>query len=103
MPLADHGNTSFINYLNTGQVGAMANIMAGANYNPQYFCNLVGASFTPCATNAGYTGAGAGYPINFFQANPYSAGQPVYYMDALGYSNYTAVGNAGYVNAITPT
>jgi len=91
VPLADYGNTSFINYLNTGQVGAMANIMAGANYNPQYFCNLVGSSFTPCVTNAGYSGPGAGYPINYFQANPYSAGQPVYYMDALGYSNYNAL------------
>jgi hypothetical protein len=39
-----------------------------------FFCNLVGASFTPCATNAGYTGAGAGYPINFFVANPYAIG-----------------------------
>ena len=30
-----YGSTSFINDLNTGQVGAMANIMAGANYNPR--------------------------------------------------------------------
>jgi hypothetical protein len=75
----------FINNLNTGQVGAMANTLAG---NPTYFCNLVGASFTPCATNAGYTGAGAGYPINYFQANPYAAGGQIAYMDAIGYSNY---------------
>jgi hypothetical protein len=40
-------------------VGALANILAGANYNPQYFCNLVGSSFKPCATNAGFTGKGA--------------------------------------------
>jgi hypothetical protein len=91
VPLADYGNTSFINDLNTGQVGALANILAGANYNPQYFCNLVGSSFKPCATNAGFTGKGAGYPINFFQTNPYSAGQPVFYMDAIGYSNYNAL------------
>ena len=91
VPLADYGNTNFINDLTTGQVGALANIMAGANYNPQYFCNLVGSSFKPCATNAGFTGKGAGYPINFFQTNPYSAGQPVYYMDAIGYSNYNAL------------
>ncbi len=50
VPLADYGNTSFINDLNTGQVGALANVLAGANYNPAYFCNLVGASFAPCAT-----------------------------------------------------
>ena len=91
VPLADYGNTNFINYLNTGQVGAFANILAGANYNPQYFCNLVGSSFKPCATNGGFTGKGAGYPINFFQANPFSAGQPVYYMDSNGYSNYNAL------------
>ena len=78
----------FINNLNTGQVGAMANTLAG---NPTYFCNLVGASFTPCATNAGYTGAGAGYPINYFQANPYAAGEQVAYMDAIGYSNYAGL------------
>jgi len=51
----------------------------------------VGSSFKPCATNAGFTGKGAGYPINFFQTNPYSAGQPVFYMDAIGYSNYNAL------------
>jgi hypothetical protein len=91
VPLADYGNTTFINELNTGQVGALANTLAGSGYNPFYFCNLVGASFTPCATNAGFAGAGAGYPINFFQANPYSAGEPVYYMDSNGYSNYNAL------------
>jgi Carboxypeptidase regulatory-like domain len=91
VPFADYGNTNFINYLNTGQVGAFANILAGANYNPQYFCNLVGSSFKPCLTNAGFTGKGAGYPINFFQTNPYSAGQPVYYTDSNGYSNYNAL------------
>lgn len=91
VPLADYANTNFINYLTTGQAGAFANVLAGSGNNPFYFCNLVGASFTPCATNAGFTGAGAGYPINFFQANPYSAGEPVYYMDSNGYSNYNAL------------
>ena len=91
IPLSDYGNTSFINDLNTGQVGALANVLAGSGYNPFYFCNLVGSGFGPCATNAGFTGAGAGYPINFFQANPYSAGEPVYYMDSNGYSNYNAL------------
>jgi hypothetical protein len=91
VPLADYGNTSFINDLTSGQVGALANVLAGSGYNPFYFCNLVGASFAPCANNAGFTGAGAGYPINLFQANPYSAGEPVYYMDSNGYSNYNAL------------
>jgi len=90
-PGSGYASSNFINDLTTGQVGAMANTIAGANYNPAYFCNLVGAAFAPCANNAGYSGPGAGYPINFFQANPYSAGSAVYYMDALGYSNYHAL------------
>jgi hypothetical protein len=56
-----------------------------------YFCNLVGASFTPCAQNVGYTGAGAGFPINFFQANPYASGIPSLLMTDEGYSNYNAL------------
>jgi len=91
VPLADYGNSAFINELNTGQVGAMANTLSGIGGPVPYFCNLVGSSFAPCPNNAGYTGPGAGYPINFFQANPYSAGMPVYYMDANGYSNYEAL------------
>ena len=67
IPLADYGNTSFMNDLTSGQVEALANVLAGANYNPQYFCNLAGSSFKPCAPNAGFTGKGAGYPINYFQ------------------------------------
>lgn len=91
VPLEDYGNTSFINYLNTGQVGAMANVLAGIGGPVPYFCNLVGSGFGPCATNAGYTGAGAGYPINYFQANPFSAGMPIEYMTDQGYSNYHAL------------
>ena len=88
VPLADYANGQFINDLNTGQVGALANTLAG---NPGYFCNLVGAGFAPCANNVGYTGAGAGYPTNYFQANPYSAGGQIAYMDAIGYSNYNGL------------
>ena len=88
IPFEDYGNTSFITDLNTGQAGSMASVLSGIGGPVPYFCNLVGSSFKPCATNAGYTGSGAGYPINFFQANPYSAGAPVQYMDADGYSNY---------------
>jgi hypothetical protein len=84
---SEYSDSSLINNLNTGQVGAMANTLAG---NPTYFCNLVGAGFAPCA-GQGYTGAGAGYPINYFQANPYAAGAQVDYMDAIGSSNYHAL------------
>lgn len=71
---SDYTNAQYINYLNTGQVGKMASVLANVAGTVPYFCNLVGSSFSPCATNAGYTGAGAGYPINFFVANPYAAG-----------------------------
>lgn len=91
VPLQDYANTTFINDLNTGQVGAMAGTLSGVVGTAPYFCNLVGASFSPCATNAGYNGAGAGYPINYFQANPYAAGESVGYMDSIGYSNYDAL------------
>jgi hypothetical protein len=82
-------NATFITNLNTGGVGSMASTFTTYGSVP-YFCNLVGASFTPCA-NMGYTGVGAGYPINFFQANPYGSGIPVTVMTDPGYSNYNAM------------
>jgi hypothetical protein len=90
------GGSTFITYLNTGQAGAFAGRLTSAAGAAPYFCNLVGVAFTPCATNLHLTGAGAGYPINFFQANPYaartgnSAGNTAYMSDS-GYSNYHAL------------
>lgn len=96
--LEDYANSTFLNYIQTGQAGAMANVLAGVSGTTTYFCNLVGASFTPCVNNAGYSGAGAGYPINFFQANPFASGTSTGtspsssgYMTASGYSNYHAL------------
>jgi Carboxypeptidase regulatory-like domain len=92
---SDYTNSQFINYLNTGQVGALASTLANVAGTVPYFCNLVGASFSPCATNAGYSGAGAGYPVNFFVANPYAAGTNP------GFSTPNATGelvSAGYSN-----
>lgn len=89
--LADFANGSFINELQSGQVGAMASTLSGVSGTTTYFCNLVGSSFAPCANNAGYTGSGAGYPTNFFQANPYAAGSSTSYMLAAGYSNYNSL------------
>jgi len=89
--LADFANGDFINYLQTGQVGAFASSLSGVSGTTTYFCNLVGSSFAPCVSNAGYTGAGAGYATNFFQANPYVAGQSSSYMKAAGYSNYNSL------------
>lgn len=85
-------NSQFINYLNNGQAGTFAQQLAGNNQNtPAYFCALVGSSFGPCKTNANFTGAGAGYPVNFFQANPYVPGANTFYMTDGGYSNYNAL------------
>ncbi len=88
---SDYTNAQYINYLNTGQAGAFASVLSGINGTVPYFCNLVGASFSPCANNAGYTGAGAGYPINFFQANPYAGGGSTGELSSEGYSNYNGL------------
>lgn len=87
----DYTSQQFINYLNTGAVGSFASTLAGINGDVPFFCNLVGAGFSPCANNAGYAGAGAGYPINFFQSNPYSGGGGSGEMVSAGYSNYNGL------------
>jgi len=93
---SDYKSATYINYLNQGQVGRLANTLAGIG-NQDYFCNLVGPSFAPCVNNINYQGAGAGYPINFFQANPYAIGTGFFQangaseMVSAGYSNYNAL------------
>jgi hypothetical protein len=94
IPLSDYGATNFITQLQTGQAGAMASTLAGISGTVPYLCNLVGSSFVPCANNvtAGtYNAAGAGYPINYFQANPYAQGIGSSYTVAEGSSNYNAL------------
>ncbi len=88
---SDFTNSQFVRYLQTGQAGALASVLSGINGTVPYFCNLVGQGFAPCKNNIGYTGSGAGYPINFFQANPYAAGSSTGYMVASGYSNYNGL------------
>lgn len=86
------GNATFKTYLNTGAAGSFARQLAGNNQNtPTFFCSLVGSSFSPCGVNANFTGAGAGYPINFFQANPYAPGASTGYMTDAAYSNYNGL------------
>jgi len=86
-------NSTFITWLNTGAAGSFAGRLTTSAGAVPYFCNLVGAAFSPCASNLGYTGAGAGFPINFFQANPYAArngtsvGNTAFMSDS-GYSDY---------------
>lgn len=79
-------NAGFVTNLVNGAAGAMAGTLTGRDY----FCNMVGSSFSPCGT--GY-GAGAGYPVNFWMANPYATGgwmgSP--YMNDRGFANYNAL------------
>ena len=91
MGVADYSNSTFLSYIENGNAGAMASVLSGISGTTTYFCNLVGSGFTPCVNNAGYSGTGAGYATNFFQANPYAAGTSTSYMKALGYSNYNAL------------
>jgi Carboxypeptidase regulatory-like domain len=94
IPLSDYGAGNFISQLQTGAAGAMASTLAGIGGTVPYFCNLVGNSFLPCANNVAagtFNAAGAGYPINFFQSNPYAQGIGSSYTEAEGYSNYNAL------------
>ena len=68
----------------TGAVGTVANTLASTQ---SYICNMFGAKFSPCAT-LGLGGAGTSYPINFWEANPFSTGSSVNYLDAQSHSNY---------------
>jgi hypothetical protein len=77
-------NAAAINNLLNGQPGTLANTLAT---NRDFFCRMVGTSFEPCGTSYG---AGAGYPINFWRANPFATGAATY-MDDSGYSNYNGL------------
>lgn len=79
-------NAGIVNNLMIGRAGAAAQGIANT-FN--FFCRMVGASLAPCAAR-GYTGP-ATYPINFFQANPFNAGNRVYYLDNLARTNYNAL------------
>jgi hypothetical protein len=96
VPLFDYGpNNPFIQELQLGQVGTMANQIASPfGFNSLYFCNLISASSlagSACQNNLGYSGTGGNYPVNFFQANPYNAGGGVGYLDSVGYSTYNGL------------
>ena len=81
-------NGTYITNLTNGAAGTLATTLAG---NTTFYCNLVGtAAFPACASKVG-TVAGAGYPVNFWQVNPYSAGRSVNYLDSAGSSNYHAL------------
>jgi Carboxypeptidase regulatory-like domain len=76
-------NGGFINLLDQGQAGRFASQLAG---NSTYLCRMLGSSFEPCA-RLGFNASGP-YPINFFQANPYAAGQNLRLMTDDSNSSY---------------
>ncbi len=91
--LADYTDSNFSTMVSMGEAGSIAGRLTGIGAAP-YFCNLVGASFGPCSNplnNVNYTGPGAGLPINFLQANPYTGGASALYLVAEGYSNYNGL------------
>lgn len=74
VPLASgFTNGNFISWLQQGQAGRLANALAGQGGEARYLCAMVGNALPACVTR-GYNVAGP-YPINFFQANPFGAGQ----------------------------
>ena len=86
---SNFSNSAYITNLQTGAAGTLAGSLAGTQ---QFFCNMVGsAAFAPCLTNRGINAPGAGYPTNFWQANPFAEGGAVNYLDAAGSSNYHAL------------
>jgi hypothetical protein len=75
---------TFINYLTNGRAGEFASTLAGSS---TYLCNLIGeTNFSPCAGNPGH-----GYPMNFFQVNPFNAGMGTELMSDNGWGNYHAL------------
>ena len=72
---SSYTNGTFLTQLQQGQAGAMANTMAGANGTNLYLCRLVWNALPACDT-LGYNAPGV-QPINFFQANPFAAGNAV--------------------------
>ena len=77
-------NTSFVSDLQSGQAGPMAYTIAQTS---NYFCNMVGSSFSPCVSR-GYKTPGQ-YPINFFQINPYIPTANL--LSSNSYSNYNGL------------
>ena len=70
-------NSTFITQLQNGEAGRLANTLAGAGANNfVYLCAMVGNTLPGCALRDPRYDAPGPYAINFFQANPHSAGNP---------------------------
>src|SRR5262249_54767556 len=84
--LSNYKLGTLITDLQNGAAGSLAQRMARST---PFFCNMVGASFSPCAAR-NFTGVGA-YPVNFWEVNPYTTGFSANYLDSAGHSNYHAL------------
>jgi hypothetical protein len=83
-------NPSNLFLVQTGQAGALAGAIT---QNPPFFCNLVGNTFSPCVTQGYNSNAPTPttYPINFFQINPYAAGQALTLLSDPGSTSYNGL------------
>lgn len=93
-PFEDYGNASFINDLNHGAAGSLAEQLAYPFGTVPYICNLVGSALTPCSNFTYANTSGPYYAMNMFQANPYGASYPGVTQSYLvngGYGNYHAL------------
>ena len=79
-------NGTFINNLNLGEAGRMAQSLAS---NVIYACRLYGNSLGPCATR-GFDAPGA-QPINFWYANPFASGGNLNLVDDNSFTRYKAL------------
>ena len=87
---ASFTNANFITQLQQGEAGRLANTLAGSGANNfQYTCRLVGSNLPGCASR-GFDAPGS-YPINFFQVNPFAAGNSVRLLDDDASTEYDAL------------
>jgi Carboxypeptidase regulatory-like domain len=82
-----YSNPTFINNLDNGAAGALANTLAT---NRNYVCRMFGNTFSPCLRIDNRYNAPGPYPINFFLLNPYSAGR-INYVDDTGWHGYNGL------------
>ncbi len=86
----DFSNNYYTNLVANGAAGTTAYSLVNNDGYGYPLCNLLGSAFTPCTSVFGYTGSG-NYPLNFFQANPYSGGNSTGYLTGMGYSTYQSM------------
>jgi hypothetical protein len=82
---AGYTDGGLISDVSQGQAGAFAGSIAGSS---TYLCSMI-TNFSGCA-NAGLSATGT-YPSNFFQANPFAAGNAIMEMENAGSSNYNSL------------